>query len=128
MFIGGQYHDGKRHIEDVLTKNLRAWWSRAQAPVLGTVVAFAMTRVVAMGGLLPLITSSASAGVQGVACIADGADTLVYRDHNVLPVVARWLVDGYVLIVSPRECALASIELMSLGHRALRLKHRRTLE
>jgi hypothetical protein len=54
-----------------------------------------------MSGLLPLITLSASTGVHGVACIADGADMLMYQDHDALTIVARWLVDGYVLIVLP---------------------------
>jgi hypothetical protein len=85
----------------VLIKNLRARWIRAQASVLGTVIASTMMRVVAMSGLLPLITLSASTGVHGVACIADGADMLMYQDHDALTIVARWLVDGYVLIVLP---------------------------
>jgi hypothetical protein len=69
-----------------------------------------------MGGPLPLIPSPSPVGVQGVTCITDGADTFMYWDHDTLLVTAWWLVDGYVLIVSPRGCMLAGVELMSPGH------------
>jgi hypothetical protein len=66
--------------------------------------------------------------IQGVACVTDGADTLVHRDREALHIVTWWLVDGYVIVMSPRGCALAGVELTSPGHRALRLLHRHTLE
>jgi hypothetical protein len=63
----------------VAAEDLRARWSGARASVLGVVVASATMRVVAVGGLLSLIPPSALTGVQGVACIANGADTLMYQ-------------------------------------------------
>jgi hypothetical protein len=55
-----------------------------------------MMRVVAVGGPFPFTPSSALAGVQGVACITDGADTLVYRDRDALLLIAQWLVDEHI--------------------------------
>jgi hypothetical protein len=85
-------------------------------------------RVVAVGGPLLLIPSPSPVGVQGVMCVANGTDTLVYRDHEALPVITWRLVDGYILVVSPRGCVLASVELTFSGHRALCLLYCRTLE
>jgi hypothetical protein len=83
-----------------VTEDLRAQLSRAQAPVLSAIVASTATRVVAMGGLLSLFPPSMPTSIQGVACVTDGADTLMYRDCDAPPVVARRLVDGHVAAMS----------------------------
>jgi hypothetical protein len=59
---------------------------------------------------------SAPAGVQGVACITDGADTLMYRDRDASSIVTWWLVDRHVLATLSQRRALAGIDPPSLGH------------
>jgi hypothetical protein len=80
------------------------------------------------GCTFPLIPPPASSGVQGVARITDGTDTLVYWDRDAPSVVAWQLVDRRVLAMLSQGHALAGVEPVSPGHQALRLFDRRTLE
>jgi hypothetical protein len=59
-----------------------------------------MTRMVVMGNFLCPIVPSTPMGIQGVACVMNGADTLVYQDHDAPPIIARRLVDGHVPTMS----------------------------
>jgi hypothetical protein len=59
-----------------------------------------MMRVVAVGSPFPFTPSSTPMGVQGVACVMDGADTLVYQDRDTLLLIAQWLVDGHIPAMS----------------------------
>jgi hypothetical protein len=89
------------YAENVPTENLmpRRWG--AQVPVFGAVIASTAMRVVAMGGLLPLIHPPVPTGVQGVVCVMDGADMLMYWDHDASSIIAQWLVDRHILAMLP---------------------------
>ena len=76
----------------------------------------------------PSVAVGALAGIDGAAHVAVVAKTLMYRDSGVLPAAWRCLVNGRVLGGMHRGHALASVELVSSRHRALRLLRRRTFE
>ena len=81
------------NIEDVSAKGLRSWQVGAWALVLAVVIASAMTRVVAMASLLPLITTGMPAGIEGVARVMVEAETLIHRGHGMWPATSLHLVD-----------------------------------
>ena len=56
------------------------------------------------------------------------AKTLMHKDHGALPTALWHLVDRRIPAETPRERALASVELASPRQRALCLLRRRTLE
>jgi hypothetical protein len=68
--------------KNVPTKNLRPRRWGAWALVFVAIIVSIVVRMVAMGGLLPLIPPLTPAGVYGVSHVVDGADTFVYRDRD----------------------------------------------
>ena len=74
-------------------EGLRAWQARARAPVLATVVAFAVSRMIAAMGSFPWVTVGGPTGVDGAACVAVVAETLMYLGHSALPAALWCLVD-----------------------------------
>ena len=83
----------KGGIEDVSAEGLRSQKVGAWASVLTAVVASATTRVVATASPLPCITASMPTGIEGVACVAVEAETLMHRDHDAWPAALLRLVD-----------------------------------
>ena len=75
------------------TEGLRAWQAEAWAPVLATVIASVVMRMIAAVGSFSWITVGASTGVEGAVCIAVAAETLMYRDRSALPAALWCLVD-----------------------------------
>ena len=61
--------------------------------VLAAVVAFAMTRVVAVASPLPRIAVGTPTGIEGVACITVAAETLMHQDRGACPIASLRLVD-----------------------------------
>ena len=84
--------------------------------------------MVATAGSLPYVAVGAPTGVDGAACIAVVAETLMHWNRGVLPVVWWYLVNRHVLGGTHRGHALAGVELASPRQRAFRLLRRRTLE
>jgi len=80
-------------VEDVPAEGLRPWQARAQASILSVVVASSASRMIAVAGSFSWVVVGASAGVEGVACIAVVAKTLMYWDGSVLPAALWCLVD-----------------------------------
>ena len=80
-------------IEDVPVEGLRPWQARARASVLAAVVASTMSRMIATVGSFSWVTVGASTGVDGAACVAVAAETLMYLGHSALPVALWCLVD-----------------------------------
>ena len=80
-------------IEDVPAEGLRAWQARARASVLAAVVASAAMRVIATVSSFPRVAVGASTSVEGAACVAVVAETLMNRDCSALPAALRCLVD-----------------------------------
>ena len=77
----------------MLAEGLRPWEAGARAPVLAAVVASAASRMIAAVGSFPWVAMGASAGIEGAACIAVVAETLMHRVCSALPVALRHLVD-----------------------------------
>jgi hypothetical protein len=69
----------------------------ARALVFAAIVASAASSMIATASTFPLIPPPASSGIQGVARVMDGTDTLMYWDRNAPSIVAWWLVDRHVL-------------------------------
>ena len=80
-------------IEDVPAEGLRPWQARARAPVLATIVASAVSRMIAVAGSFPWVAVGAPAGIDGAACVVIAAETLMYLGHNVPPAALWCLVD-----------------------------------
>jgi len=112
----------------VSAKGLRALQAKAWALVLTTVVASAMTRMIATAGSLSRVAIGTSAVVEGVACVSVVAETLVHRDCGELPTVLWHLVDQCVRASRLRGCMMAGNELASSREQVLSLLRRRTLE
>ena len=104
----------ERSVEDVLAEGLRAWQAGARALVLAAVVASAASRMIAVVGSFPRVTIGASMGVEGAACVAVVAETLMHRDCSTLPIALRRLVDGCVPSGTYRGRMLAGVRLASL--------------
>jgi len=80
-------------VEDVSAKGQRSQQVGAWASVLAAIVASAMTRVVAMASLLPLIAAGMPAGIQGVAHVTVEAETLMHWGCGAWPTASLRLVD-----------------------------------
>ena len=80
----------------MLAEGLRAQQAEARALVLVAVVASAMTRMIAMVGSFSRVAAGASAGIEGAACIAVVAETLMHRDSSALSATRWCLVDRRV--------------------------------
>ena len=78
-------------VEDVPAEGLRAWQAEARAPVLAAVVASTVSRMIAAAGSFPWVAVGVPTGVDGAACLAVAAETLMYLGRNALP-VALWCV------------------------------------
>ena len=83
----------ERNVEDVPAEGLRPWEARARALVLAAVVAFAASRMIAVAGSFPWVAVGATAGVDGAACVAVAAETLMYLGCSALPATLWCLVD-----------------------------------
>ena len=81
----------ERSVEDVPAEGLRAWQAGARASVLATVVASTASRMIATAGSFGWVAVGAPMGVDGAACVAVAAETLMYLGRNALP-VALWCV------------------------------------
>jgi len=79
-------------------------------------------------GSFPCVAMGAPAGVDGAAHVVVLAETLMYRDSDVLPAAWRCLVNGRVLGGAHRGHALDGVGLVSPRQRAFCLLRRRTLE
>ena len=82
----------------MLAKGLRSRQVRARASVLAAVVASAMTRVVVVASLLPRITVGMPASIEGVACVAVEAETLLHRNRGAWPAALLPQVDRHILV------------------------------
>ena len=80
-------------IEDVLAKGLRPWQARARASSFAAIVASAVLRMIAIAGSFPWVAVGVSAGIDGAACVAVVAETLMYWDRSALPSTLWCLVD-----------------------------------
>ena len=85
-------------LKDASAKGLRSQEVGAQASVLATVIASAMTWVVATASPLPCIAAGTPMGVEGVACVAVEAETLMHRNRGERPTALLRLVDRHILI------------------------------
>jgi ketopantoate hydroxymethyltransferase len=77
----------------VPAEGLRPWQARAWALVLATIVESTVSRMIATVGSFPWVAIGASAGVDGVACVAVVVETLMYRGRSALPSALWCLVD-----------------------------------
>ena len=85
-------------LKDVSAKDRRSRQAGARASILTTVVASAMLWVVATASPLPCIAVGTPAGVEGVACVAVEAETLMHRNRGARSVALLLLVDRHVLV------------------------------
>ena len=115
-------------VEDVPAEGLRAWQAEAWASVLAAIVASAASRMIAMVGSFPRVTVGTSVGIEGAACVAVVAETLMYQDCSALLAALWCLVDRCVPSGAHRGGTLASVRLVSPRHRALCLLCCRTLK
>ena len=83
----------KRDVEDVTAEGLRARQARAQASVLTAIIASAASRMIATVGPFPQVTAGASVGIEGAACVAVVAETLMNQGRSALPGALWCLVD-----------------------------------
>ena len=79
-------------VEDVPAEGLRAWQAGARALVLAVVVASVAMRMIATAGSFSWVAVGVFVGVEGVACIAVVAETLLYQDRSALPTTLWCLV------------------------------------
>ena len=77
----------------MLAEGLRAWQAGAWAPVLATVVASAVMRVIATAGSFSWVAVGTSTGIEGTTCVAITDETLMYLCRSALPATMRCLVD-----------------------------------
>jgi len=76
-----------------MAEGLRTQQAGAWALVLAAVEASAATRMIATVGSFSRVAVGMSMGVEGAACVAVAAETLVYQDRGTLPTTLSYLVD-----------------------------------
>ena len=73
-------------------EGLRARQARDQALVLAAVIASAVMRMIATVGTFPWVAVGAPTGIDGAACVAVTAETLMYLGRNALA-AALWCLE-----------------------------------
>lgn len=115
-------------VLDARTEDPGPWSIRAQALILGAIIAPALARVVATGAHLTLVLPPMPTGVQSITRVTVGAEPLSDRGLDGPLSVARRLLDRDISDTARGWRALASFGPASLRQRALSLLLYRVLE